>query len=199
MRGRNSRMKSGPTPVSAPASLQELSDLVVAVGRDRDRTAFTRLFTHFAPRLKTYFLRAGLPGAQAEDLAQDALVLVWKKAVLFDPARADASRWVFAIARNLRTDVIRRERNPTASELGSGTPPAEPEPEGRLAAAEAETRLRHALRTLPEAQMQVLLLSYFADEPHSAICRELRIPLGTVKARLRRALIRLRALLEDEP
>src|ERR1700761_5052185 len=86
--------------------------LVVRVAQTRDRAAFAALFGHFAPRVKAWLMRQGCTGAQAEDLAQEALLTVWRKAALFDPAKASAGTWVFTIARNLRIDAIRRERRP---------------------------------------------------------------------------------------
>src|SRR5215813_2520904 len=91
---------------------QDLNALLGRVAAMRDRAAFAVLFSHFAPRVKAYLLRLGAPPALAEDLAQEALLNVWRKAHLFDPAKASAATWLFTIARNLRIDVIRRERRP---------------------------------------------------------------------------------------
>ena len=97
----------------------------------RDRAAFAALFAHFAPRVKAWLMRQGAPPAQAEDLAQEALLMVWRKAPLFDPAKASAGTWVFTIARNLRIDAIRRERRP------------ELDPEDFLPDSRARRRSRH--------------------------------------------------------
>ena len=86
------------------------SRLIVAVATHRDRAAFSTLFEYFAPRLKTYMQRSGATEAGAEELAQEAMLTVWRKAALFDPEGAGASAWIFAIARNLRIDAFRRER-----------------------------------------------------------------------------------------
>ena len=190
-----------------------LAGHLVAVGRTRDRAAFAALFAHFAPRVKTYLLRLGMAEARAEELAQETMLIVWRKAALFDPGRAAASTWVFAVARNLRADALRRERPRTAppGEAGGELPPgavsaevvaevpdAAPGAEEMLASARRETRLRDALRALPEEQSRVLELSYFGDRSHAEIGRELGVPLGTVKGRLRLALGRLRAALGGE-
>src|SRR5690348_424827 len=99
----------------------ELGRLIEAVGLRRDREAFARLFEHFAPRLKSYLMRAGAGPVAAEDFAQEAMLTVWRKAALFDPTRAGASTWIFTIARNLRIDAARRAkfdlREPDLSEL----------------------------------------------------------------------------------
>ena len=87
-------------------------DCIIAIAVRRDRAAFALLFGHFAPRLKSFFIRSGAANGLAEDLAQETLLMVWRKAALFDPARAQASTWIFTIARNLRIDARRKERDP---------------------------------------------------------------------------------------
>jgi RNA polymerase sigma-70 factor, ECF subfamily len=178
----------------------ECSDMNVLLGRvaaDRDRAAFGLLFAHFAPRVKAYLLRMGAPSAVAEELAQEALLNVWRKAHLFDPAKASAATWLFTIARNLRIDAIRREKHPEL-DPEDFTPEPEADADKGLISAESEGRLRTALKGLPADQIQVVELSFFADKPHSQIALELGIPLGTVKSRLRLAIARLkRAMGED--
>ncbi len=107
-----------------------LNALLLAVGHERDRSAFVALFDHFAPRVKAYLIRLGASGALAEDLAQEAMLIVWRKADLFDPAKASAATWLFTIARNLRIDAIRREKRP---EFDPDDPAfvVDPEPHGR--------------------------------------------------------------------
>ena len=166
----------------------------------QDRAAFERLFLHFAPRIKSYLLRSGATAQQAEDLAQEAMLMVWRKAAQFDPARASAATWIFTIARNLRIDLIRRERHP-------GFDPADPQlapPDIALADADVEAvqdarTVQAALRDLPSDQAAVIALFFFSDKPHSEIAAELDIPLGTVKSRLRLAMARLRAQLGGAP
>ncbi|HSZ74320.1 MAG TPA: sigma-70 family RNA polymerase sigma factor [Rhizomicrobium sp.] len=183
----------------APSDAARLNALLLDVGRLRDRVAFEALFHHFAPRVKAYLLRLGAQGAQAEDLAQEALLLLWRKAEQFDPAKASAATWIFTIARNLRIDAIRRERRP---EIDPDDPALVPDPEPQADAGvtrdQEDTRLRAAIARLPAEQAQVLQLSFFADKPHSAIASELGLPLGTVKSRLRLAMARIRTTLEGE-
>lgn len=174
----------------------ELNALLGKVAQERDRTAFAALFGHFAPRVKAYLLRLGASPALAEDLAQEALLSLWRKAHLFDPAKASCATWLFTIARNLRIDAIRREKRP---ELDPEDFMPEPEAaaDDGLAQAGDEIRLRAALKDLPADQIQVVELSFFADKPHSQIAQELGIPLGTVKSRLRLAMARLKSVLGE--
>ena len=164
----------------------------IASGADRD--AFAELFQHFAPRVKSYGVRLGAAGPAAEELAQETLLAVWRKAAQFDPARASASTWIFTIARNLRIDALRRERPlPAPADEADLSPLAD----AVLSGSQQDGRVRQALGCLPPEQLQVIELSFFSDAPHSAIAESLGLPLGTVKSRLRLAMIRLRALLED--
>ena len=176
----------------------EPSDLILAIARRQCRASFAALFSLFAPKLKSYLIRHGCRPEQAEELAQEALLTVWRKAAYFDPARAGASTWIFTIARNLRIDAVRRERRPDDLRDDPALEPLpEPAADVVIAAQERDGQLRRALKDLPEEQAQVVRLSFFSDKPHSEISVELGLPLGTVKSRLRLAMARLRAALED--
>jgi len=175
-----------------------LNDLVRAVGQNADKAAFKELFDHFAPRVKGYLMRLGAGSAVAEDLAQDVMLTLWRKAVQFDPAKASASTWVFTIARNLRIDAIRKERRPQFdADDPTLAPSSERSSDENLDWAKAEDRLREALVMLPREQAQVVELSFLADKPHSAIAAELGLPLGTVKSRIRLAMAQLRGALGE--
>ena len=87
-----------------------LTRLVEAVAHARDRSAFASLFAYFAPRIKAYLMRGGADAGTAEEITQEAMIAVWRRADTFDPAQATVSTWVFTIARNKRIDLLRRER-----------------------------------------------------------------------------------------
>ena len=180
--------------VSRPSTAQDLGALIARIATDADRSAFVELFHHFAPRVKSYGRRLGASDTAAEELAQETLLAVWRKAGQFDPARASASTWIFTIARNLRIDALRRERPaPPADDDADPSPPADV----LISGSQQDGRVRQALGSLPPEQLEVIRLSFFSDAPHSAIAESLGLPLGTVKSRLRLAMTRLRALLED--
>jgi RNA polymerase sigma-70 factor (ECF subfamily) len=178
-------------------SRDQLAELIHRVARERDRAAFRNLFGYFAPRVKAYLVRLGATSQTAEDLAQEAMLTLWRKAPLFDPDRASAATWVFTIARNLRIDALRRDRHPQP-DFGdpSLAPDLEVDAVATLEARESGEALRLAMTALPPDQAEIVLLSFFADKPHSEIATDLNIPLGTVKSRLRLAMTRLRAALE---
>jgi RNA polymerase sigma-70 factor (ECF subfamily) len=183
-------------PGQGPAG-EILAGHIRAVALSRDRAAFAALFDHFAPRVKSYMLRLGAGAGQAEDLAQETLLTVWRKADRFDPALASAATWVFTVARNLRIDALRRERIVESGEPSEDMASEDPGAETLMQGAQAERGLRAALASLPEDQALLVRLSFFEDHAHGDISRRLGLPLGTVKSRLRRALLRLRAALEE--
>lgn len=186
-------------------TLQPLADeqshaaLIRRIAHNADRIAFAALFRHFAPRVKAYMRRLGANDGLAEDLAQEAMLAVWRKAALFDPARAGAATWVFTIARNLRIDTLRRERPTEAlpSDAERRDADASPGAEAKLITAERDRTLRVALEVLPPEQARLVQLAFYEDKPHREIEVVLGIPLGTVKSRLRMAMQRLRNALED--
>jgi RNA polymerase sigma-70 factor (ECF subfamily) len=165
-----------------------------AVAERQDREAFGRLFAHFAPRVKRYLMQGGSPEAQAEELVQEALAAVWRKAGLFDPARAAASD---VDLHHRAQSACRRTAPPPGLEgqPGSGDesfdfdlleadqprPKTDCTPSASVGGCTARWPSCH-----PE-QLQVLRLSYFDDEPHARIAAQLGIPLGTVKSRMRLA------------
>lgn len=174
------------------------ASLIRAVAVEADRTAFRALFEYFAPRIKTWMIRHGVPEEGADELAQETLMVLWRKAAQFDPARAGPSTWIFTIARNLRIDRQRRDRHPgELMPVPEDIPDDAPHPDTALDTARRESRLRRAMGILSPEQAEVVRLAFFQDKPHAEIERLLGIPLGTVKSRLRLAMQRLRTALED--
>jgi RNA polymerase sigma-70 factor (ECF subfamily) len=175
--------------------------LVSAIAKRQDRAAFSALFEFFAPRIKAFMLRSGASEARAEELAQETMLAVWRKAALFDPASAGAAAWIFTIARNLRIDAHRRERRGGMIETSDVEIEFQiddsPQPDALLATTQSEERVRSALTKLSDDHMRVVELSFFEEKAHAEIAQALNIPLGTVKSRLRLAMGRLRHLLSE--
>ena len=175
--------------------------LIEAVALRRDRAAFASLFEHFAPRVKTFIRRSGASEMAAEELAQETMLALWRKAALFDPMTIGAAAWVFTIARNLRIDALRRERRGSANEVTDieveFVVDDAPSPDSILAATQAKARIGTALSELSYEQLRVGELSFYQEKAHAEIAETLGIPLGTVKSRLRLAMVKLRSLLGD--
>jgi RNA polymerase sigma-70 factor, ECF subfamily len=169
-----------------------------AIAAERDRAAFAALFEYYAPRIKAMLMRGGATAEAAEDIAQETLLTIWRKAAQYDPNRAGASAWIYTIARNLRIDRLRRDQRTKLVAVYETIEREEPErPDELIDVSEREQRVRDALRELPEEQVRVVQLSFVEGRAHGDIAKLLDLPLGTVKSRLRLAMGRLRKLLGE--
>lgn len=179
-----------------PAERTEQTQWLLAVRDRRDREAFGRLFDFFAPRLKAMLIRGGLRDGSAEDVVQDVMISVWNKAAQFDPHRAEASAWIYRIARNRQIDLYRRKPLPEP-ELIHEPESSEPDAPQILAMEQEAEQLRAALKKLRPEQIEALRHAYMDELPHSEISRITGLPLGTIKSRIRLGLDRLRRDLND--
>jgi RNA polymerase sigma-70 factor, ECF subfamily len=184
--------------VQTDASKPDVAALIGAIA-GQDKAAFSVLFSYFAPRVKGMLMRSGFDAARAEEVAQETLLTVWRKAALFDPTGASASAWIYTIARNLRIDVLRRDQRGSRVLNAVGQEPQIDlaSPADHLMTTEAGERVRAALVCLSAEQREVVALSFFEGKAHPEISEALGIPLGTVKSRLRLAMKHLRETLDD--
>lgn len=181
-------------------SLDNQSDeaLLAAISGARDREAFAELFRRFAGRVKGFMMRGGIAPDQAEEIAQEVMVSVWRKADTFDPGRARAVTWIYTIARNRRIDLLRKQLRPEADPNDPlFEPDPEPDPATNVADSQRDALVREALETLPADQLAVIELAFFGGLSHAEIAERLQTPLGTVKSRLRLSFARLRTALGD--
>jgi len=179
---------------------EELLLLLRRVAESRDRQAFASLFRFYAPRLKSFLLKQGFSDTESEDLVQETMLNLWRKAESFDAARAGVSTWIFTIARNCGIDRRRRSGRVTVGPVQEDTEEADPDPsaEEQIIVRENEAAVRAALTRLPAEQAAVIRLSFFAENPQAEIAKSLGIPLGTVKSRVRLALQRLRQMMDEK-
>lgn len=175
---------------------QHMLEDMLAVARQRDRAAFTRLFDHFVPLLKSFSLSA-YPGAtlMANEVAQEVMIKVWLKADTYNPDVASVSTWVFTLARNARIDYLRKNSRHVSDidpEFIYQNMPDEGNDPFSLAQQKCNEELvRTVMAELPVDQRDVLEKVYMEGKTHKAVARELSLPLGTVKSRVRLALKKL--------
>ena len=175
------------------------ADCVDAIAASQSREAFSELFAFFAPRVKSYLLRLGTEDSLAEELAQEVMVTVWRKAKQYDRKQASVSTWIFRIARNRRIDAFRRANKPELeAHEPSLRPPEIQTPEILTDRGQQQHIVRAALDELPPEQLKLLQAAFYEGLSHSEIAKAYDIPLGTVKSRIRLAFNRLREALEGE-
>jgi RNA polymerase sigma-70 factor (ECF subfamily) len=165
--------------------------LIKKVETLQDISAFEELFNHFAPRVKAFLMKSGADPQMAEECSQEVMATVWRKAHLFDPARASASTWIFTIARNKKIDAIRKQKRPEPEQLYPEQD-YEPDQEEVVELQQETERLATALGELPEKQRILVEKAYLGELSHSEIAEITGLPLGTIKSRIRLALEKLR-------
>lgn len=189
-------MPDSPKPQMSETDRAQLDAWVEACAQS-DRTAFAALFAFYAPRVKGYLKRLATDDATAEELAQEVMLTVWRKAKQFDSRQASASTWIFRIARNRRIDMARRAARPGLDADEPLLQPVESEaPDNAAHAREREERVRAALKLLPADQVHLLKLAFFEGLTHSEIAEREGVALGTVKSRIRLAFDKLRGQLD---
>ncbi|MEM7615194.1 MAG: sigma-70 family RNA polymerase sigma factor [Pseudomonadota bacterium] len=173
-------------------------DLLIRIAA-QDKSAFAELFGRYGMRVKAFVLRAGTSNEDADEIAQEVLVTVWRKAHQFDPSKAAASTWIFAIARNRRIDMIRRRTRP---EPDPDDPLFQPDPEPGglevLSAQQMATKVREGVSQLPADQRDVLKAAFYDGLSHAEIAAHFNLPLGTVKSRIRLSFKHLKTVLGDD-
>lgn len=178
------------------AGHEKWSALLEQVALQQDKQAFAALFDHFAPLLKAYLFSIGgrsLNEASIEELVQEAMLSVWRKAHLYDRKKAAASTWIYTLTRNLRIDWLRRQNRQETDELPDEWEDSdEHEPVVSLHMHKMNQELQASLKMLPIDQKEVLMKVYMEDKSHQDVAQELNLPLGTVKSRVRLALQKLK-------
>jgi RNA polymerase sigma-70 factor (ECF subfamily) len=145
-------------------------------------------------------MKGGADAESAQEIAQEALIMVWRKAASFDRTKASAATWIYTIARNKRIDLLRRSGKPAIDTDDWLTVYAaeEENADKSVLAGQTYKRMKELLEALSPDQRVVLEKAFFEDKTHTAIAEELGLPLGTVKSRIRLALGKLRESLERE-
>ena len=182
----------------APTVERTGEELLVAVGRG-DRDAFAELYDRVAPQVLGVAVRVVRDRSLAEEVVQEVLVEVWRKAARFDPTRGSARGWITTLAHRRAVDRVRseqasRDRDDRVSRRDDGHA-------FDAVADEVQVRLDHwqvrqALAALTDRQREAVELAYFSGHTYRDVARILGIPEGTAKSRLRDGLLRLRTALE---
>jgi len=180
-------------------SRRTMSDLLTRIATDRSHDAFRSLFDEYGPRVRNFMMRQGADAGLAEELAQETLITVWRKAALYSAEKGSATTWIYTIARNLRTDHVRRQRvwHELTEEHTQKIPSDDVPADEVMDARQRQARVQSVLKELPPEQVEVVRLAFMDGLPHGEIAERLALPLGTVKSRIRLAYQKLRTALED--
>lgn len=184
--------------LSEVAELDPLQDLLAATARG-DRAAFKRAYQLSSPRLYPIALRLLARRDAADEVLQEAYVLIWRKAALYRPEKGRPMAWMATIVRNCAIDRLRSEaREPRGTETWDEAAEAKADPlVSQMAVAEqVDPGLRKCLEKLQENQRRAILLAYYHGLTHEELSAQMKVPLGTVKSWVRRGLLQLRDCLD---
>jgi len=171
----------------------QIIDLVKKISEERNEIAFSELFDFIAPKINAYYIKNNLSIEQAEELTQEVLSAIWLKAELFDPEKSKFITWSFTIARNKKIDFYRKKQKNIANEedirdfLYT---------ENQADDYEIESTIKEITKDLDENQKKLIKMSFFEQKSHKNIARELEIPLGTVKSRIRASLNKMQKYIQ---
>jgi RNA polymerase sigma-70 factor (ECF subfamily) len=187
---------------SRPAPLAgDDSRLLAAMARvvRQDEQALAELYDALAGRVHGLALRIVRQVQAAEEVTEDTFWQIWRQAPRFDPLRGSVVAWVLTIARSRALDAVRRlEPTEPLDEERLAAVAGESDPQDLLVAVQQQHRLHAALGTLDAVPRQLLALAFFRGLSHEEIASQMSMPLGTVKSHIRRALLRLRDVLDTD-
>jgi RNA polymerase sigma-70 factor (ECF subfamily) len=178
---------------------QQINDWLDLVAKQQDKRAFSQLFKFFAPRIRSHGLKKFRLEAQAMELVQETMMLVWRKASQFNADKGKASTWIYTIMRNYSFDMLRKVQSNKEDLISEDLWPMLDVEEEKDQEDHLQSRhLLSYINTLPKLQKQVVVGIYIEDKTQQELADELSVPVGTVKSRLRLAMIKLRDMMEDK-
>lgn len=197
----NNQQASKPIIMPADIDDQALTRLVIAVALKRDKQAFTSLFKFFAPKIQGIAASRFNNSEQVNEVVQETLVNVWRKAHLFNVEKGAVTTWVYTIMRNVSFDMLRKIQANKEDNLSDEIWPLA---EGNIREGDffadhlAKKHILTCLEQLPQNQRMVVKGFYFLEMSQEQLARQLDLPLGTIKSRLRLALSKLKLKLGED-
>jgi len=180
---------------------QQFATWLDDVAELRDKQSFARLFKWFGPKIQRVARQKLGCDQLAVEALQETMTNIWRKAHLFNPEKGNASTWIYTVMRNVIFDALRKMKSNQKETLSEDIYPLA---EDVMSEGESFTdhllsnKLKRVVDTLPQAQQQVVRAIYFHEMTHEQLARQLNVPVGTVKSRLRLALNRLKKHMSHE-
>jgi RNA polymerase sigma-70 factor (ECF subfamily) len=175
----------------APTTLNELLSLAA----DGDRQAFSQLYDQCSSRVFGLVRRLLKDAAQSEEVTQEIFLEVWQSAKRYDPNKGSAIAWILTMSHRRAVDRVRASQSSRDRDQKIGLRDLETEYDSVSESVEIRIeneRVKDALERLTELQRQAVTLAYYGGYSHSEVAEMLKVPIGTVKTRLRDGMIRLR-------
>lgn len=179
----------------------QLTQCLIDIGNNRDKAAFATVFKWFAPKIIRYGIKHLNSEHAANELLQDTMSNVWRKSHYYNADKGAPTTWVYTIMRNVSFDMLRKKRSQREELLSDDIWPLveaelieEIEPNDHL----MQKQVHNYLAKLPDAQQQVIKGVYFEQLSQETIAKQLGIPVGTVKSRLRLAMSKLKQHMGDK-
>tara|TARA_Y100001970_G_C14047552_1_gene757133 strand:+ start:51 stop:584 length:534 start_codon:yes stop_codon:yes gene_type:complete len=169
----------------------ELANLMDSIATNRDQLAFSKLFDFLAPKINAFYQQNGLIKDNAEELTQEVMSTIWIKSHQYDVSKSAVSTWVYTIARNKKVDFLRKNSKNNFKEEDIRDILYEENSDGVISKNEISDQLDKLNSELNEDQRKIIKMNFFENKSHKIIAKELEIPLGTVKSRIRNILIKL--------
>lgn len=191
------------TNMSDKINHPQLCQWLFSVAQNRDKQAFTYLFQFFAPKILR-IARGKFPNeAQANEVVQDTMSNVWRKAHLFNQDKGAATTWVYTIMRNVTFDMLRKIQGNKEDNLSDDIWPVAESMSFEVEHENfddhlANKQLLSVIEALPQAQQEVVKGFYLREMSQEQLAIHLNLPLGTVKSRLRLALGKLKVQLGEQ-
>ena len=167
----------------------ELCSLIYKIANEQNKSAFTDIFDYFAPRVIGYLIGSGSQKEIAEEITQEVLSIVWQKAGQFNYKKGNVNTWVFTIARNKRIDRIRKNENPSYSTLDLIDALYS---KNDIQNYDFEEKIGLIQNKLNKNERKLIKMNFFERKSHKIMSKELEIPLGTIKSRIRKILTKIR-------
>ena len=165
----------------------------------QDKSSFKMIFDYFGPRLKSFLMSSGAEESIAEEVVQETMCVVWTKADYYDPKMASPSTWIYTIARNKKIDILRKSRKASLENIDTAILPAIlPRLREEIEHDQKFEVIKQYLNELPKEQLALLKMNFIEEKSHGEIAEITKIPLGTIKSRIRLAMEKIRERIEKD-